>query len=213
MDSADALIVQGYSDRYAAAFRALLGVEGGHVNDSHDMGGETQFGISLRYLKSAGQIDLDGDGFADFDLDLDGDIDGADIRSLTVGDARYLFHRDFWRALDCESFPRPLGEMLFDQAVNGGASAAKKMLQRALNRLSIRYARNAQQLDVDGDLGTKTRDAIAWALAMPGIGMPALIVAYRDEVKARYLAIVGAYPRQQRFLRGWLARADRLGKA
>lgn len=212
MDSADPIIVQAFSDRYAAAFRALLGVEGGHVNDKADMGGETKFGISLRFLKSAGLADLDRDGFADFDLDFDGDLDGADIRKLTVGDARYLFHRHFWRSLECDSFARPLGEMLFDQAVNGGAIAAKKMLQRALNAFSIQYARNAQQLDVDGDFGEQTRDAIDWALQMPGIGMPHLVREYRAQVKARYLAIVGANPSQQRFLRGWLNRAEQLGR-
>lgn len=211
MSNTDPIVVQGYSDRYAAAFRAVLGVEGDYVDDKADMGGATKFGVSLRYLKSAGQIDLDHDGIADFDFDMDGDIDVADIRKLTVGDARYLFHRDFWLALQCDSFARPLGEMLFDQAVNGGAKAAKKLLQRALNALSIRYARNAQQLDIDGDLGKQTRDALDWALTMPGIGMPHLAQEYRTQAKARYLAIVGANPSQQRFLRGWLNRADQLG--
>lgn len=212
MDSSEPIVVQGYSNRYAAAFRALLGIEGGHVNDRYDMGGETKFGISLRFLKSAGMIDLDGDGLADFDLDFDGDIDGADIRKLTVGDARFLFHHFFWKAERCDSFVAPIGEMLFDQAVNGGAVAAKKMLQRALNHLFVRYARNAPQLAVDGDIAAKTREAIAWALQMPGIGMPGLVAEYRDQVKARYRGLAAAIPSQQRFLKGWLARADRLGK-
>lgn len=212
MDSSEPIVVQGYSNRYAAAFRELLGVEGGHVNDALDMGGETKFGISLRFLKSAGLIDLDGDGVADFDLDFDGDIDGADIRRLTVGDARFLFHHFFWKAERCDSFPRPIGEMLFDHAVNGGAVAAKKMLQRALNHLFVRYGRNAPPLAVDGAIGAKTREGIAWALQMPGIGMPGLVTEYRAQVKARYIAIVGANPSQQRFLKGWLARADRLGR-
>lgn len=210
--SGDPIVVQGFTPRYAAAFRELLGTEGGHVNDRFDMGGETKFGISLRFLKAAGKIDLDGDGFADFDLDFDGDIDGADIRKLAVGDARYLFHHHFWQKLGCESFARPIGEMLFDQGVNGGLVAAKKMLQRAINACTAAGKRNAPPLMVDGQLGMRTRYALDWIIARPGQGMPALIVAYRTEVKARYLGIVGAHPKQQRFLKGWLARADRLGR-
>lgn len=216
MTAPDPIIVQGYSERYAAAFRKVLGVEGGYVDDAHDMGGATRFGVSLRYLKSAGQIDLDHDGFADFDLDFDGDIDAADIRKLTVGDARYLFHRDFWVPMQCDSFARPLGEMLFDQGVNGGASAAKKLLQKAINAIIARYDRFADRpelLKVDGDIGEATRRALEWALRISAAGMPAIVTAYRDAAKARYLAIVGANPKQQRFLKGWLARADELGLA
>lgn len=217
MDRTDPIIVQGFTPRYAAAFRELLGIEGGHVNDKYDMGGETRFGISLRFLKAAGAIDLDGDGFADFDLDFDGDIDGADIRKLTVGDARYLFHRDFWLPVQCDSFPRPIGEMLFDQAVNGGAVAAKKMLQRALNNCIVAGALVTEgwrmgALKIDGQLGPATRAALDAVLKSPAQGMPKLVGEYRTEVKARYLAIVGAHPKQQRFLKGWLARADRLGR-
>src|SRR3546814_10229343 len=56
MDAPNPIIVQGFTPRYAAAFRELLGTEGGHVNDRFDMGGETKVGISLRFLKAAGKI-------------------------------------------------------------------------------------------------------------------------------------------------------------
>jgi lysozyme family protein len=58
----------------------LIGVEGGRVNDPLDRGGETKYGVSLRFLAAEGAFDDDGDGKADYDLDMDGDIDGADIR-------------------------------------------------------------------------------------------------------------------------------------
>jgi len=196
-----------YGDRYDAAFVELMGVEGGHVNDAADRGGETKYGISLRFLVAEGAIDRNGDGFGDFDLDMDGDIDGGDIRRLTVDHARDLYHRCFWQRLDAASFARPLGEMLFDQAVNGGIVAARKLLQRAINRVMRRAF-----LVVDGDIGPKTLAALDQLLKTPGFGMPRIVVAYREEARQRYREIVDAHPSQAKFLKGWLRRADRLGR-
>lgn len=212
----EAIVVQGYSDRYAAAVRELLDIEGGHVNDPVDRGGETKYGVSLRFLAAEGAFDEDGDGKADFDLDFDGDIDGADIRALTVGDAVYLYHRCFWQPLQADSFPVPVGEMLFDQAVNGGALAARKLLQRAINNTLLLIPaskKGVTLLKVDGVLGERTRSCLRQVLEWPGLGMPALTTSYRDAVRERYRAIVRRFPAQKRFERGWLARAERLGRA
>jgi lysozyme family protein len=211
----DTPAIEGYSSRYAAAVTKLLGVEGGYVDDPKDRGGATKYGISLRFLAAEGQFDANGDGFADFDLDMDGDIDGKDIRMLTLGDARLLYLKFFWRPLDIESLPRPIGEMVFDQAVNGGAMAAKKMLQQAINTC-LRKAAIVRQRDgllaVDGAIGPVTRGRLQAVLQYPALGMPALVEAYRDAVRNRYRAIVARNPSQKRFLAGWLARADELGR-
>lgn len=204
------IVVQGYSRRYARAVRHVLGVEGGYVNDPVDRGGATKYGISLRFLVSEGNIDLDGDGRADFDLDMDGDIDGADIRKLTVGDAIFLYHRCFWQRLDAETFPEPIGEMMFDQGVNGGLGAARKLLQRAINR-ATRGDKTVAQIAVDGAIGSATRRALDNVIHHNGIRF--LVICYREEVKARYRAIVAANPSQSRFLKGWLRRANLLGAA
>lgn len=206
------IVVTGWSERYAAAIPGLLRREGGFVDDPADRGGATKFGISLRFLVAEGKIDLDGDGRFDFDLDMDGDIDGADIRRITRGDAKFLYHRCFWLRLDADSFARPVGEMLFDQAVNGGLTAARKMLQQAINACLARYRIALPPLKVDGDLGEKTRAALAAVVALPAARMPAIVIAYRDAVKGRYRAIVAANPSQRRFLAGWLNRADELGR-
>jgi len=212
----EAIVVHGYSDRYVAAARDLLHVEGGHVNDPVDQGGETKYGVSLRFLAAEGAFDEDGDGKADFDLDFDGDIDGADIRALTIGDAIYLFHRCFWLPLEADTFPAPIGEMLFDQAVNGGAMAARKLLQRAINNCVLLMPASKTPvalLKVDGVIGEKTRNAMRAVLLFNSLAMPALVTAYRDAVRERYRAIVRRFPSQKRFERGWLARAERLGRA
>ncbi|MDM8009942.1 MAG: glycosyl hydrolase 108 family protein [Parasphingorhabdus sp.] len=199
------ILIEGYSQRFVDAVRDVLGIEGGHANDPLDNGGETKYGISLRYLVKAGNPDEDLDGFADFDLDMDGDIDGADIRLLTVGDAIWLYHRDFWLAYDCDSLRKPLGEALFDQAINGGGFAAKTMLQRAINALN-----QPDTLKIDGKIGSLTRAVLEATIAR--IGMDAVMEAYRDQVRFRYREIVRRNPSQKRFLNGWLNRADRLGR-
>jgi len=203
------IVVTAFSDRYLRAFASLLGIEGGYVNDPVDRGGATKYGISLRFLRAEGAIDEDADGYADFNLDLDGDIDGADIRKLTIGDARSLYKRSFWQAMDCDSWPEPIGEMLFDQGVNGGALAAKKMLQQAINAVLRAGRYRTIPLKVDGKLGDLTRSAFA---SMWQRHPEQLVIQYREAVKDRYLAIVRRNPSQAKYLKGWLNRAERLGR-
>jgi lysozyme family protein len=209
------IVVTAFSARFSAAYAKVAAFEGGFVNDPADRGGATNRGVSLRFLVAEGKLDLDADGVADFDLDMDGDIDVADIRALSKVDAMFLFQRCFWNRLDCESYARPLGEAMFDQGVNGGNTAALKLLQRAINQVLARFPNFTGRpaiLSVDGAIGAATRGALDWALKLPAAGMPRLIEAYRDEAAARYRAIVDRDPSQRRFLDGWLRRARELGK-
>lgn len=211
-DSHD-IVVSGYPARYAKAVAAVLTREGGFVDDPRDRGGTTKFGISLRFLKAEGALDEDHDGFADFDLDLDGDIDGQDIRALSRGDAVYLYHRCFWLRLDADRFAFPLGEAMFDQAVNGGLVASRKLLQRAINACYRRDPPNGlPPLAEDGMIGPATRCACEAVLQHGALGMQALLAEYRAAARARYRAIAASDPSQSRFLKGWLRRADRLGE-
>jgi lysozyme family protein len=206
------ILVQAWSSRYAIAVTDLLKTEGGFVDDKSDRGGTTKYGISLRFLVSEGKIDLDEDGRADFDLDGDGDIDGFDIRLLTRGDAKFLYHHCFWKRMDCDNLPRPVGEMMFDQGVNAGIGSARRLLQLAINRCLTRAASAPPQLKVDGAIGKRTLDAMNWVLRWGSLGMPALTDAFRVEVRLRYRAIAERDPSQKKYLKGWLARADRLGR-
>jgi lysozyme family protein len=205
MNATPDIVVTAWSARFGAAFRRMELIEGGFVNDPVDRGGATKYGISLRFLVSEGRLDLDEDGIADFDLDMDGDIDVADIKALTPGDARYLYHRCFWTRLDCDMRPAPLGEAMFDQGVNGGLVAARKLLQQAINRVST------AGLVVDGAIGPLSLVALDRVLYRSNTGMPGLIAAYRACAADRYRGIVARAPSQARFLNGWLRRAAELG--
>lgn len=210
--SDDEIVVGAWSDRYARAVDDVLVTEGGFVDDPVDRGGATKYGWSLRTLVTEGAIDLDEDGRKDFDLDGDGDIDKADVRLLTRGDAKFLYHRCFWLRLKADDLPRPIGEMLFDQGVNAGLGSARRLLQLAINRCLERAASAPARLKVDGAIGPATLQAMNWVICWGALGMPALTDAFRVEVRLRYRAIADRDPSQKRFLKGWLARADRLGR-
>lgn len=188
--------------RWGVVAARILRIEGGHVNDPVDRGGETQYGISLRFLKAVGQIDTDQDGFADLDLNFDTVLDGQDIRLITPEIARGLYLKHFYVGPGFWSLPRPYDAAIFDQAVNGGTTAAIKILQRALNRQGKPF------LKVDGALGPVTRAKLTECLRY---GYPVL-EAIRAEALDRYRAIVRADPKQKRFLNGWERRARELGR-
>ena len=90
---------------FDAAFDRLLGHEGGYVNDPHDPGGETHWGISKRSYPH------------------------VDIRNLTREGAKAIYLRDFWAPLG--SIDGALKFQVFDAAVNHGIENALRMLQRA----------------------------------------------------------------------------------
>ena len=89
-------------------FDKLISHEGGYVNDPHDPGGETKFGISKRSYPH------------------------LDIHSLTLADAKTIYRRDFWDRAQCDKLHPDLAFDLFDGAVNSGIGQAIRWLQRAV---------------------------------------------------------------------------------
>lgn len=192
--------------RYAHVLRVVADLEGGHSNDAADRGGETNLGVSLRFLKAVGGLDLNHDGLADLDLNFDTVLNGQDIRLMTP-DVRYeVFLYHFYAQPGFWTLAPPFDGAMFDQAVNGGTTAAIKILQRALNRISDRGLR----LAVDGALGPKTRGRFRSVLETR---RSSLLKAIRSEAAIRYRAIVAADPSQAKYLKGWLRRAEALGHA
>lgn len=107
------------------AFEIIIGHEGGYVNDHRDPGGETKYGISKRAYPA------------------------VDIYNLTLDQAKLIYKRDYWDAVDAESIPGVARLMVFDCAVNCGVTTARKLLQRAVGTKD------------DGVIGPKTRAAIS----------------------------------------------------
>jgi lysozyme family protein len=115
---------------FEKAVNRTLDIEGGYVDDPHDYGGETKFGISKRSYPD------------------------IDIAALTMKGAKAIYKRDYWDKLLLDTIgDQVIAEELFDTAVNMGWRTAAKFLQLSINALG-------GVLKVDGIIGPKTAAAV-----------------------------------------------------
>ena len=129
------------SDAFETAVDFVLTAEGGLVDDPSDPGGRTKFGISQRAYPN------------------------LNIRALTIADAKMLYRKDYWDRCSCDKLPDAIALVVFDAAVNQGASASIRILQRSLN------------VREDGVIGPAT---LAAAAAQTPSGIVAEMVARRS---------------------------------
>lgn len=102
------------------AFELVILNEGGYVNDPYDKGGETKYGISKKQYPH------------------------VDIPSLTLEQARDIYHKDYWCRYKCDCLPDAVGLVLFDSVVNSNAKRMIKFLQECLG------------MPADGIIGNQT---------------------------------------------------------
>lgn len=91
------------------AFDLVVGLEGGHVDDPRDPGGETIYGITRR--------------------------DHPDLWRTgppTLEQAKERYRTHYWEVAKCDKMPWPISCIVFDAAVNQGPATALKLLQRCL---------------------------------------------------------------------------------
>ena len=111
------------------AFKTVLKIEGGYVNDPDDRGGETKYGISKRSYPT------------------------LDIKNLTEENAKNIYYEDFWIINKCNAINNFwLAEKLFSLSINLGCHKAGQILQRALRSVG-------KNLKEDGIIGPKTLEA------------------------------------------------------
>lgn len=192
-----------HDKRWADVFARILRIEGGFVDDPDDRGGATKYGISLRFLAIEGKIDLDGDLFADFDLNRDGTVNSLDVRLLTPANAEALYLRHFFIDTGFWRLPRPFDGAMFDLGVNVGTVRAGMLLQHALNAVSP-----PPPLKIDGAVGPKSRLYLSAGMK----GGKAVLAYLRNEAADYYREIVARNASQKKYLNGWLKRASELGR-
>ncbi len=147
---------------FALAMAKVLEWEGGFVNDPHDAGGATKYGISIRF---AGSIGLDVDG--------DGKTTNHDIQALTQAQAIDLYRVHFWEKAKCQNLPAGVAFFHFDTAVNMGPDTAAHLLQEALG------------VKADGVIGPVTIASVARA------DQKSLLLKYASIRSAQYMKYRG----------------------
>ena len=118
------------------AFERVIGHEGGYQCDTTDRGNwdtgvvgkgnckGTKFGLAAMTYPT------------------------LDIKNLTLDQAKEIYYRDWWCALQMDKYPKALTYQMFDAAINHGSRRAVQFLQRAVGALD------------DGVIGPKTLAAI-----------------------------------------------------
>jgi lysozyme family protein len=187
--------------RFDDAIGYVLVNEGIYSEHPQDPGGPTKYGISLRWLKSQGELG---------DIDEDGDIDGDDVRALSRSQAMRFYLMGFWQPLKLDLLDsQAIATRVFDIAVNAGGRAAVKIAQEAFNafktEVDLRRGEKAYpRLKVDGKLGPKTRAALNLAAETDNVLM---MIHMREAHAAFYKKLVECRPELDCFLTGWLRRA------
>ena len=172
---------------------AIVGREGGYVNDPDDPGGATNHGITLATLKRHGH-----------DLTGDGRISAADVMALSRAEAVTILIDHYFHKPRIAELPVVLQPSVFDMYVNAGGNAVK-VLQRLLVQLGY-------PLQTDGAIGPATIKAAhaAWH-DIPARLADVYGVARRDY----YYAVADARPASRKYARrrdggkgGWITRAE-----
>ncbi len=171
----------------------IVAREGGYVNDPDDLGGATKYGVTIHTMRRLG-LDLDGDG----------DVDAADVKTLSKVKAVSIFVEHYFRRPRINQLPEVLHPTVFDMYVNAGANAVK-ILQRLLGDMRI-------QVKVDGLIGPRTIAATKKALeAAPKHFVDAYGIARRNY----YYDLADRRVNSRKYARrrdggkgGWILRAE-----
>lgn len=174
---------------FESAIKKTLKHEGGYNEVKGDAGGATNFGISLRFLKSIFKDNNTAD------IDHDGDVDANDIKNLTENQAKKIYYDHFWLANKCIYIESDdVAAKYFDMCVNMGGKQATKLLQQACNHLG-------HELVVDGVIGQGTLSAVN------KIDERVLLTLLRFECIIFYRKLVLGNAELAKFIKGWHARA------
>ena len=168
--------------RFTVCLGKVLGHEGGLSDYKADRGGRTNYGVTSATYNA-------------YRTGLRLPRRPVDQITMEEVEAIYL---TYWKESRCDVLPEPLDYLVFDCAINSGASRAIKLLQFVLGA------------DVDGKVGQQTVKAIHEEVVCMGID--SLGKEYLDARREFYQSIVERDPSQSVFIAGWNNRIDKLAK-
>ncbi len=166
------------SSQFDKCFAIVVLEEGKYSNDPHDNGGATKYGITQKTLSDWRKVPASVD----------------DVRELSLDEAKSIYNFFYWRVINGDSFPPSASLLLFDAAINSGASQAIRWLQKALG------------VKQDGNCGPIT--IAAWKAAerskiRPPVEVLADFVSYR-------LKLMAGHEDYARFGSGWFSRVAKM---
>ncbi|WP_374632824.1 glycoside hydrolase family 108 protein [Ferrovibrio sp.] len=123
------------------------------------------------------------------------DVTAEDVRSISEDLAREIYETRYLKKPGIDALPEPPRNCVLDIAVNSGPSRAIKMLQTCLARLGL-------PCKADGQLGPQTLSLVR------SVEAGDLLNTLVDERVRFYKAIVTNDNTQQKYLRGWIKRAE-----
>ena len=89
---------------YDVCLPLLLAHEGGYSNHPSDPGGPTNFGITI----------------FDYRKYVNPGATAADVRAMTVEEAKRIYRARYWDAQRCDELPAGLDYAVFDDGINSG---------------------------------------------------------------------------------------------
>jgi len=164
------------TNSFKKAFKELISIEGGYVDNQNDKGGKTKFGISQKAYPH------------------------LNIKSLTLKNAENIYYNDYWFSIKLDYIDDYNIQLeLFDTAVNMGVYKASTILQEALNLLN-RNGKNYNDLIVDGIIGGKTISAYN------SVNKNILLKVLNGLQFMNYVRICENDKSQEVFFNGWMKR-------
>jgi lysozyme family protein len=96
---------------FDSSFAALIGNEGGFVDNPADPGGDTMYGITQRVAVAHGYT--------------------GDMHALPLDLAKSIAKLEYWDQVGCDNLPDGLDFTVFDASYNSGPARANSWLARA----------------------------------------------------------------------------------
>lgn len=186
--------IEQFTRENIIAYRA--GVEGGYVNNSNDLGGETNHGItkatSLEWKSLWSKYNWDGN-----------------MRTMPLALAYDIYTQGWWNKLrldDVAKIHPVLCDRLFDWGINAGRQRGVFALQDLLN-VCNRQQKDYKDIAVDGGMGPGTLGALQSFVNVRGkAGLRYLIDTHSSLQKAYYVDISKSRQANEEFTNGWLQR-------
>ncbi len=170
-------------------FNAILGKEGGYVNNPNDKGGPTNWGITQAVARAHGYT--------------------GDMRNLTRQQALDILEADYWtgpRFDQISVMSSAIAAELCDTGVNMGPAVAAKFLQRVLNVMN-NQGRLYADIVADGQIGPRTISALRSYLSARGAnGETVMLKALNSLQGTRYIELSEQRAANEAFTFGWFSR-------